>query len=253
MPQRRPHELVGARELVRHRATELEHRERREVFGEELLLATEAAADPVREHADAVALEAEDVREFVAGEERHLRRRAEDEAALVVEPPDGSVRLERRVCDARRTPLAAHRGVARGEGFVDVAAVAGVEAGDDVAVGRHHPLLGGAVGVQQGSAGAARVLGIEDGGEHGVLHADRAAAGIRGLRRLGHDRGDPLAHVPHDVVEHARVVGIVGAVFVAAGGVTDVGDVGVGEHRDDAGDRERVDGVDGGDPRVRVG
>ncbi len=155
--------------------------------------------------------------------------------------------------DPRRGPLTGDGDVARGEGRVDVAAVAGVEAGDDVASGIHHPFLGRAVGVQQRSPRPSGLFGVEDGGQYVVLDADRAAAGIRRLRRLADDRGDPLADVADDVVEHPRVVGVVGAVLVPARGVSDVGDVEVGEDRHDTGCCESRIRVDRGDPRVRVG
>jgi hypothetical protein len=97
-------ELLTPRQLVRDGPACAQHAESDEVFAEELLLAAEPAADPSGMHADAIAIEPEDVGEFVAHEERHLGARADDEAAVVVETADRTAGLELRVDDPTGAP-----------------------------------------------------------------------------------------------------------------------------------------------------
>ena len=73
-----------------------------------------------------------------------------------------------------------------------------------------------------------------------------------GRAGLGDDRGDALTDVPHDVVEHAGVVGIVLAVLVPGRRVAARRHVLVGEDRDDPGHADGVGRVDRGDARVGV-
>jgi hypothetical protein len=91
-----------------------------------------------------------------------------------------------------------------------------VHARDDVAVRLVDAVVRRAIGVDERRAGHPRLVGVEDGREHVVGDVDEAARGIRRFGGLGDDRDDALADVAHDVVEHAGVVGVVGAVLVAA-------------------------------------
>jgi hypothetical protein len=123
---------------------------RDEVLGEHLLLATESAPEAGRVHAHAVAVQAEDVRDLVARQKRHLRRGAQHQAAVVVEPADRAVGLQLRVRDPRGLPRPGHRHGARGQGGLELGGVGpGVHARDDVALRFVDAVGGRAVGMQQ--------------------------------------------------------------------------------------------------------
>ncbi len=251
MPERGARELLGARELVGHGPAGAEDGEHHEVFGEDLLLAAEAAADARGEDAHALARHVEDVGEFVAREEGHLGGGADDDTSVVVEPADARMGLELRVRDARGLPFARDDGGARGEGGVDVAGGV-VHRGDHVAVCLGHAVFGGAIGVEERGTGRARLVRLEHRREHVVLDADEAGCGIRCRGGLGDDGGDALSDVADDVVEDAGVVGVVFAMFVAACGEPGGGGVFVGEDGDDARDGEGRRGVDQDDAGVGV-
>ena len=106
VPGGRRGELLLAGELQLDRAPGAQHGEGDDVLGEHLLLAAEAAADPLGDHPDPVLLKPEHPAQRVAGEERHLRRRPQHEPAARVEPADRGVRLQRDVLHplARNVP-----------------------------------------------------------------------------------------------------------------------------------------------------
>ena len=99
--------------------------------------------------------------------------------------------------------------------------------------------------VDRRGAGAQRVLRGEHRVQQLVLHLQRPDAGFRRGHGLGDDGGDPLPDEPHHVVEHPGVVGIVGVQLVLRGGKQLRGCVFVGEDRLDAGNCQRVRGIDG--------
>ena len=132
-----------------------------------------------------------------------------------------------------------------GEGRRDVAQF-GVQLGHDVLLrpadaGRRGVL----VAVDQRGAGAHGVLRGEDGVQHLVLHLQRPDAGFRRGHGVGDDGGDPLPDEPDHVVEHPGVVRVVGVELVLGRGKQLRGRVLVGEDRLDAGNPQRVRGVDG--------
>ncbi len=245
-------ELLGARELVGHGSSGAQDGEGDEVFGEDLLLAAEAAAHACGQHPHPVGVEVEHAGELVARQERHLGAGADDQAPVGVDPAEGAVGLELRVRDTAGLPGAVDAHGTVGEGGGDVAADLLVQHGDDVARGVGHTVVRRAVGMQQGSAGGARLLRVEHGRQHLVLDPQRAAPGFGRARALGDDDGHPLADEAQDVVDHPRVVGVVGAVMVAGGGEAHGGGVGGGQHRDDSRDGRRRGRVDRHDAGVRV-
>src|SRR3546814_17489923 len=103
------------------------------VFGEDLLLSPESAAHARGVHAYAVGLEAQDAGELVASEVRHLRRRADHDPPVVVQPPQRAVGLQLRVRDAARLPCAAAGPGARGAHGPPLPALPAVPRHPDVA------------------------------------------------------------------------------------------------------------------------
>ncbi|MCY1240119.1 hypothetical protein D9M72_529520 [compost metagenome] len=71
--------------------------------------------------------------------------------------------------------------------------------------------------VDRGGTGAHRVLGGEDGVEHLVLDCEGADAGFRRRHGFGDDGGHLLSDEPHDVVQDAGIVRIVGVKLVLGG------------------------------------
>ncbi len=253
MARRRADELLAARELELHGPAEPQGRERDDVLREHLLLAAEPAAHALAVHAHALRVEVEDARQVAAREERHLRGRPHDEPPVVVERRDGAVRLERRVLHA----VGAVRGLVHDVGLrepaLDVAELA-VHLGDDVRL-RPRDTRGGGVelGVHERGAGRHGRFRVDDGGQRLVLDADPAHALLSGGDDgLGDDGRDPLADVPHHVVEDPRVVGVVGEQLVLRGREPGRGRVLVREHGVHAGHRERLRRVDRDHARVRV-
>ncbi len=87
-------ELLFACEFELHGAVQAQGCEGCDVFGEEFLLAAEAAAHPRADDADLFDGEAEHGCQPATGEEGHLRTRADVEAAFLVEPGDGGMRFK---------------------------------------------------------------------------------------------------------------------------------------------------------------
>ena len=91
-----------------------------------------------------------------------------------------------------------------------------------------------------------RLLGVDERGQHVVLHVDGGERPAARLRVVGRDGGDGLADVAHEPVgEHRLVLGDqpVGEASRHVGG---------GQHGVHAGDRQRRRDVDRHNPRVRV-
>jgi hypothetical protein len=154
-------ERVNSSEL--HGATRGEDGEGHDVLGEDLLLAAEPAADARREDAHLLGRQLEQPADLALHEERDLRAGAEDEAALL-HPADRRVRLQVRVRDALRGPRARHDLVGLREPARHVAVLA-VHLRDDVALRVGEAGDGGVlVAVQQGRAGAAGEVGVQDRG-----------------------------------------------------------------------------------------
>ena len=243
-------ELLLAGHLPDHGAPELQHGERDEVFRQHLLLAAEAAPDPAADHAHPLAREIVEGAERVAGQEGHLRRGADDEAARRIDQAERRMRLEMAVLHPLRDIDALVDRLGFREPRLHVADRA-VRLGGEVRVAVERWRIGarargrpvGGV-VDEGGAGAERRLRIEHGG------ADLVRDGDAGERRLGrglglrHHRGDALAGEADDGVEHAGIGGIVPRVVVAAGGEQGVRRIRMGEHRDDARERQRRFRVD---------
>ena len=108
------------------------------------------------------------------------------------------------------------------------------------------------IAVQLGCALGHRLLGVEDRWQHLVFHCDLATTLFGGADRIGDHGHHPLAHEPHDVVEHVGVVGIHQMVGVDRGAVALTRDVLPRVHAMHAWNLERGGLVDGDDARVGV-
>ena len=186
--------------------------------------------------------------EFEFRDRRRLRAGPHVQPA-VLHPGDRTVRLEVGVLDAGREVRALVDHVGLGETGCDVADLA-VQFEQDVA----HLVVGErvVVAVQLGRAVGHRLLGIEDRGQHLVLHHDPAAALFGGADRVGDHGHHPLAREPHDVVEDVGVVGIHQVVGVDRGAVALPRDVLPRVDAVHAGNRERGGLVDRDDAGVGV-
>lgn len=121
---------------------------------------------------------------------------------------------------------------------------------DDVVLGAGDARLRSFV-VDDRGAGGHRLLRVDDVRELLVRHD--AAAPLLGRRLALRDHGgDALADVADGVVEQPGVVGVLGGVLVAGGGVGPFRGVVVGEDQVDAGDAQGGGRVDGEDAGVRV-
>src|SRR5580700_7309489 len=101
MPCGRSDELFFAGELELVRPAGLERGERADVFGQNFLLAAEAAANPLAQREHTIRHETEKETELLLGNVRSLAAGA-DVKPILVEPRDRAMRLEMRVLDAMR-------------------------------------------------------------------------------------------------------------------------------------------------------
>ena len=247
-----PGHLVGAGHLVDAGATGTQGGDGGEILGQHLLFAAETAADAAAEHPDLLRRQLEKPGEFVAHQEGDLRARADDQTSGGIGPGDRTVGFQLCVGDPSGAPRSVHGRRRRSEGFVDVAAEALVEGGDEVAFGIHHPVFGGAVGVDDRSPGSACLLGVEDRGQFLVVDSDQRGGLFRDSRCRRDDGRDALPDETHDAIEDEGVVRVFEPVLVAPRGKPWCRDVLVGQDHLHAGEGRGVGRVDRDDTGVGV-
>ena len=106
--------------------------------------------------------------------------------------------------------------------------------------------------MQHRCPGSAGLLRIENSGKDVVLDLHEPDCRVSCGGGLGDDRGDALADEADGVIEHPRVVGVVGAVFVAARGEACGRGILVREHGDNPRDSAGGIRVDRDDAGMRV-
>ncbi len=180
--------------------------------------------------------------------ERDLGAGADHQAVVGVEPADDDVRLDGGVLLARRAVLALHDEVGLLEALLDVAQLA-VDVAGEVARGVLDARRVGLV-VDHRRAPVHRVLHVEHGRQHLVLHLDAPQRLLGDGPRVGRDGGHAVADVPDLGVEQVGVVGRRLGKRLAGRGVRDARHVLVGQHRVHAGQRLGAAGVDPRDARM---
>ncbi len=233
------------RELPADRPPGFQRRQHAEILGQHLLLAAETAAHSLGEHMDVACGQAEDMREFLLGDERRLRAGADVDAPVRVAPGDRAVRLEMDVLHAGGGIGVVMHHIGGGEPVRRVAHLA-VDVGIDVAVLRN-PLL-----VQDRRIRPHRRLRIEHRRQYFVLHVEQPAGRLRRRLGLGDDGRDPLTDESDDVVEHIGVVRIDEMVLVGGAAVEAPRHVFPGEDRDHPRHPRRLFTADADDPRMGV-
>ena len=225
----------------------------------DVLLGAEAAADVGLDHADVAPGDAERLADDAANDVGNLRgAHADDLVALHVAVAHAGLDVD--------LGLLAALGV---DGDVVVGGVVqGLVHGlvprlGELVVGRDGAAVGGDVvglALLDGHLGA--LHGLERVVDHGVLlvlHVDLAQSAVAGDGVLANDDGDVVAVDAHAVVEQLAVCLValrcrgVRIPRVAGDGVGDVRHVEAREHGDDAGDLERLGGVDRDDAAVGDG
>ena len=171
------------------------------ILGQHLLLAAEAAADPLGEDLQLAVEQAEQIAKLLLGDERRLRARAHMQPAVLALPGDGAMRLQMHLLRPRGRIGHIMHGVGLGEALRDIAEFAMNVDIDVVAIGN-------AFLVQDRRPGFHGELRIEDRRQQLIVDLEQAAGLLcRGLG-FGHHGGDPLADEADDVVEHVGVVWI---------------------------------------------
>ena len=244
-------ELLFPRQLELDRTPSLERRQHDDIFGQHLLLAAEAAADPFAEHSDLGRFQIEQIAQRPAGEERHLRAGTDVEHAAGVLPGDRAVGLERRMLDTLRDVDALVHHIGLGEAYFDIAMLP-FDLSDEIALrvidAAFRPLV-----VQKRRVGAHRLLGVEHRRQHLVVHLEPPATLFGGGFAVGDHGSHPLADEANHIVEHAGVVRIVGADLMARRGIQPWRRILEGEDGHDARHCHRRGAVDGANARMRVG
>jgi hypothetical protein len=218
MATRAANELFFARELELDGPAGLQRGQRAEVFGQDLLLAAEAAADALAEHPDVDRVETQQVAKLFPRDERRLGTRPHVQPLVIVEPRDRLVRLEVGVLYPVGRVLGLVDDVGLGEAGPDVAE-ASVQVEQDVALGMADERVRRLLVVDHRRSGLHRLLGVEDRREHLVVDLDAAAAFLRGGLAVGRHGRHALPDEPHDVVQHVGIVGIDEVVVVDGGGI----------------------------------
>ena len=217
MPDARRRELLLAGQLESDGPPGGEHQVADDVLDQHLLLAAEASADARLDHADALHRDAEERCQHAADVERHLRRRANHEPLVLVEPPVRHVRLDRAVLDALQLEGLLEDLLGLRECCVDVGGAA-FDVRREVAQGIRDADRVGLV-VDHRGAVLHRLGRVEHCRQDLVGDLDPAACLFGELRRLGGDRCDPVADVPDLVVEADLVPGVGVRPALAGGGV----------------------------------
>ena len=226
-------------------------------------LAAEGAAERLRDDADAIEREPERARELPLGHERALGARRDDEAAVRLEPGGRDLRLDVGLVDPGRPEGSRDDGVARlerGRG-VPGAPVDGVEDVRRRAAprssassprstpawidSRSPPVSSSSAMRASGAPGVIACSTSTTAVERLVVHDDRLDAVLGCRLALRDDDRDRLAR-EDDLLARERLRGAV----VARRRDREVGG---GQHRDDAGHRERGVLLDAADARVRLG
>ena len=225
-----------------------------DVFDQHLLLRAEAAADPGLDHPDVLDLPVEQRSDHPTGVERHLGRRADHHAFVLVEPRDRDVRLDRALLDlVDPEGLLEHPVTVRlggGDRRVDIAALGG-DVVDDVAVAVVD-LDGVGFVVDDRRTRQHRLALVENRRQDLVGDVDQSAGLLGDVDALGRDDCDPVADVAHLVVEAHLVVRVRVRPTLAARGVLDPRGVAVVEDGVDAGQCPGPGVVDGDDAGVGV-
>jgi hypothetical protein len=217
------------------------HADRHRVLGQHAGLAAEAAADVRGDHADALGVEAEDLRRLAAEAVRHLG--GDPDGQLVVAALVAARQHRDRVAlqGEHRHPLVDHPGadddLGVGQRVLGVLGCAALACGEVVAA---LELRGGPV-VERG-------LHVGDGGQRVVVHLHQLDGVDRGGLRLPDDHGHGLAHEADAVggQRRARQLRVEHEQAVVSGQV----EVGGRVDGDDARRRGGRGGVDPGDPAV---
>ena len=216
-----------------------------QVFDEHLLLAAEAAADARFHDADAADGQAEQGGDHAADVEGDLGTGADDEAVVFIPVGDDDVGLDAGLLHLMNAVFAFEDKVGRFERGIDVVMVHEQFDGN-VAFGVVNH-LGVIFVVNHGRAGLHRFFRREGRGQLFVFDFDAFQRFLYKLRCFGGHGGHPVADVADFRIEADLVVGGRLGIALAAAGVDDAGQVGVGLDGMDAGQCQGVGGIDGKD------
>ena len=201
---------------------------------------------------DALGRHAEDVRDLLADEVRHLRGRP-DRQLVVVPASDGNVRLQRAMVERGAAEDILVDDVRLAEADLHVAfahahVVDPVRAVLEAQTSRGRLFVAADLLVDERRAGLQRVDRIEDGRQLLILDVDELGRLRGGVRCIGDHRGDDVAHVAGLIDRDDGLILEGGAVI----GEEVVRQILAGEHEDDARHGERAGAVDADDASVGV-
>ena len=201
MPRGSADELLRPRELPHHRTAGLQRGEHAKILRNHLLLAAEAAADPLGEHMDVPVEQSEQIAKLLLGDERRLRAGPHMQAPVLAPPGERAVRLQMHVLHPRGRIGHLVDGVGLFEALLDAAELA-MDVDIDIVV------KGDASVVQHGCHRRHGHFRIEHGRQQLVVDFEQPAGFFRGAFGFCHHGRDTLANETHQIVEDVGIVRI---------------------------------------------
>ena len=249
---RRGYKLLGAHELELDRPPRLISQYCRQRFHAGVGLGAVSAAQRVNQDVDAFRWQAEHVRDLLAYEVGHLRRRP-DRQLLTVPAGYRDVGLERAVMQGRAIKHVLVDDVGLTEAKLNVP-LAYLHVIDEVGAvleaeaGRGRLLVVADFLVHDGRARLQRLDYVKHGRQFLVLDLDQPRCLRRGVRTVRHHRGNDVADMPRLIDRHDRLI-LEGSAVV---GEEVLGQVLAGENQDHSRHRQGAAPVDADDAGVGV-
>ncbi len=246
-------EFFVARVLQAHGLACDQRQVRANIFDDDFLFASKAAAEARLDDADAFVGQAEHGRENAAHVKRNLGRGANHESVVLVPVRDTNVRLERDVLNLRHAILALEHAIRFRVARLQIAGFR-LKMRGDVALRDEHAFKARTVGfvVNDRRVGFERVFHLDDRRQNFVLDFDERKRAFRDLFRVRRHRRDAVADETYFGIEDERIERRGERMRLSCGRKAHGFDIRVGQYGAHARQRARARRVNAFDARVRV-